>query len=220
VGFLALTASARAADLPVGKWSVAQPAAKGELVIQEVARDGKVTATLSGRAVEGTWDGETLKLKGGDTNLEACLVAEEIATGEIKYTLTGFRWTRQPNFFDVNPGEIVVRRGWYAQKVVKEADQIRVEVKGTIVCKDTTEAFVRVYRDEGFGLEEDIRIHFRLSEGEWKYWKDVLPKLNGRSVTVTGALGQVPKRLKTSLPEGAMYFEHGFVVKTATETFK
>jgi hypothetical protein len=221
VGFVLVSAaSARAAELPVGKWSVAEPAAKGELVIKEVARDGKVTATLSGNAVEGTWDGETLKLKGGDSNLEACLVVEEAAKGETKYTLTGFRWTRHPNFFDVNPGEIVVRRGWYAQKVVKEADRIKVEVKGTLVCKDTTEAYVRVYRDEGFGLEEEIRIHFRLSEGEWKHWKDVLPKLDGQAVTVNGSLGQVPKRVKTSIPEGALYFEHGFVIRTATETFK
>jgi hypothetical protein len=108
----------------------------------------------------------------------------------------------------------------FAQNVEQPTDQIKAEVKGRVVCKDTTQAYIRVYRDEGFGLEEEIRIYFRLSEEEWKRWKDVLPKLHDQTVTVTGSLGQIRKGSKTSLPAGALYFDHGFVVKTATETFK
>src|SRR5262249_46042361 len=113
-----------------------------------------------------------------------------------------------------------VKTGWYAQKVVKEVGEIKAEIRGTLVCKDTTGAYVSVKRDDGFGREEETRVYFYLSEGEWKYWRDVLPKLNGQTVTVTGPLGQIPKDPKTSIREGAMYFQGGFVVKTATEPFK
>ena len=218
---LVAPASVRAAELPVGKRSVAEPAAKGNgHQGNRPRRQGNRHAIR--QTGGGTWDGETLKLKGGRGNLEACLVVEETAKGETKYTLTGFRWTQQFSFFVAPPlpNEWTVRRGWYAQKVVKPADEIKVEIKGTIVCKDTTSAYVLVKRPDGFGREQETRVYFWLSEGEWKYWRDVLPKLNGQAVTVTGALGQIPKDTKTSIPEGAMYFQRGFVIKTATETFK
>jgi hypothetical protein len=98
---------------------------------------------------------------------------------------------------------------------MEDTDRIKVEVRGTLVCKDATSAYVRVYRDEGFGLEEDIRIYFHLSEGEWKHWKNVLPKLHDQTVTVTGSLGQIRKGTKTSIPEGALYFAGTFDIKPA-----
>jgi hypothetical protein len=223
VGFLllALGASARAADLPTGTWSVNVNGTKGELVIAEVGKDGKVKAKLLGTDVTGTWKGGVLRLNETAGVLEGRLVSEPGEKGKTKYTLTGTR--TQVTLYPVGPDEYESRTGWYAKIVTDNpapVAEIKVEVKGKIVCKDTTEAYVLVYRDEGFGLEEEIRIYFRLSEGEWKYWKDVLPKLNGKAVTVTGSLGQIPKRIKSSVPEGALYFESGFVIKTATETFK
>jgi hypothetical protein len=223
VGFLllALGASARAADLPTGTWSVNVNGTKGELVIAEVGKDGKVKAKLLGTDVTGTWKGGVLRLNETAAVLEGRLVSEPGEKGKTKYTLTGTR--TQVTLFPTDPDEYESRTGWYAQLTAETpvaTDRIKAEVRGRLVCKDTTEAYVRVYRDEGFGLEEEIRIYFRLSEGEWKYWKDVLPKLDGQTVTITGALGQIPKRVKTSIPEGALYFERGFVIKTATETFK
>ena len=215
---LAATASS-AADLPVGKWSVAFEDRKGELVIKEVGRDGKITGTMLGDPIEGTWNGETLAFKRGGATVEASLV-EEVAKDQTKYTLTGFYSWKLVSTFTPEPFERTIRRGWYAQKVVKDDDQIKAEVKGTVVCKDTSGAYVRVYRDKGFGLEEETRVYFYLSEGEWKHWKNVLTKLNGQAVTVTATLGQIRKGSKTSIPEGALYFEEGFVVKTATGTFK
>jgi hypothetical protein len=219
--FVLVSASpVRGADLPTGTWSVAVNGSKGTLSVNEVGRDGKVKAVLLSHALEGVWDGTTLTLKTGSVTLEACLVSEEDGKGETKYTLTGFRVERIANLFSDPPGEYPVKSGWYAQKIVKDADQIKVEIKGTIVCKDTTSAYVSVKRDDGFGREQETRVYFWLSEGEWKYWRDVLPKLNGQTVTVTGTLGQIPKDTKTSIPEGAMFFQRGFVIKTATETFK
>ena len=223
VGFLllALGTSARAADLPTGTWSVNVNGTKGELVVAEVGKDGKVKAKLLGTDVAGTWKDGVLRLHESAGVLEGRLVSEPAEKGKTKYTLTGTR-TQVTLFIEI-PGDAEMKTGWYAQLTAETpvaTGEIKAEVKGKVVCKDTTEAYVLVYRDEGFGLEEEIRIYFRLSEGEWKYWKDVLPKLDGQTVTVTGALGQIPKRIKSSIPEGALYFERGFVLKTATETFK
>src|SRR4051812_36706933 len=150
VAFLVLAAaSSRAADLPTGRWTVVLADAKGDLIIESVGRDAKVKATLLGGAVEGTWSGDTLSIKNGGTTLEAALVAEDLGKGQTKYTLTGFRTQRVVNAFTAPPlpAEYEVKTGWYAQKVMKEQGQITAEVKGTIVCKDITSAYVSVKRD-------------------------------------------------------------------------
>ena len=217
---LAFAATARAADLPIGEWSVVVNGTKGSLYVKEVGRDGKVNAALLGGDIEGTWDGTTLTFQRGSFKMEAFLVAEE-EKGQTKYTLTGTRVERIVSTFVSPPLPAQeVKSGWYAQKVVKEQGRIKADVKGTLVCKDTTGAYVSVKRDDGFGKETETRVYFWLSEGEWKYWRDVLPKLDGQEVTVSGALDQIPKDSQTSIPEGAMYFLRGFTIKTATETFK
>jgi hypothetical protein len=99
-------------------------------------------------------------------------------------------------------------------------DSIKAEVKGTVVFKVDAPPYVEVYRDEGFGLEETIRVYFRLDGEDAEKWKGVLAKLDGLPVTVTGHLGRAPKTVKLPVPKEALYFAPGFVVRAATETFK
>jgi hypothetical protein len=212
--------SASAADLPAGTWKVNVAGKTGELVITKIAADGTVTGKLLGRDIIAHWDGEVFTLTDLLDKVEGCLISEPDGKGKTKYTLAGVRHQTSP--IQMNAPPPVKRTGWYAQITIDTpapAGQIKVEVKGTIVCKDTTSAYVSVKQPDAFGREEETRVYFWLSEGEWKYWRDVLPKLNGQAVTVTGAVTQLPKGHQTSIPEGAIYFRGGFTIKTATETF-
>ena len=221
VAVLVLAAQlARAADLPTGTWAVNVDGKKGELVIKEVREDKTVKLTLFGTESVGTWEDGimTFHSDGLTAVYDAHLVSEPAEKGQTKYTLTGTRTdtSREPGLGMKTPTS-----GWYAQITVKPpGGQIKVEVKGKLVCKDGAPAYVSVKRDNAFGKEEETRVYFWLSEGEWKEWRDVLPKHDGETVTVTGGLGQIPIGHKTSIPEGAMYFLKGFEVKTATGTLK
>jgi hypothetical protein len=211
---------ARAADLPAGTWSVNVDGKKGELVITQIAANGRVESKLLGLAVSGHWDGKVFTLTYALDTFEGYLVSEPDGKGKTKYTLTGVRKQAPFVVMDIPPPE--KRTGWYAQITIDTpvpAGQIKVEVEGTVVCKDTTSAYVSVKQPDRFGGAEETRVYFWLSEGEWKYWRDVLPKLNGQTVTVTGAVSQLPKGSMTSIPEGAIYFHGGFTIKTAKETF-
>jgi hypothetical protein len=225
VALLVLAAPvARATDLPTGTWSVNVDGKKGELVIKQVGEDKNVKLTLFGVECDGTWDGGVLTFRdvhrseGGTADYDARLVSEPAEKGQTKYTLVG---TRTAAGNPPPPGLGPPKAGWYAQITVKPpAGQIKVEVKGTLVCKDTTSAYVSVKQENVFGKEEETRIYFRLSEGEWKEWRHFLPQHDGEAVTVTGSLGQIPTGHKTSIPEGAMYFLKGFEIKTATGPLK
>jgi hypothetical protein len=217
----AFALSVRAADLPTGTWKVNVAGETGELVITKIAADGTVTGKLLGRDISGHWDGEVFTMTDLLDKVEGYLVSEPDGKGKTKYTLTGVR--HQAPFVQKNVPPPEKRTGWYAQITIDTpapAGEIKVEVKGTIVCKkDASTPYVSVKRPDAFGREEETRIYFWLSEGEWKYWRDVLPKLDGQAVTVTGAISQLPKGHQTSIPENAVYFHHDFKIKTATETF-
>ncbi len=217
--------TARAADLPTGTWSVNVAGKTGKLVIKEVGADKKVKLTLFETDVVGGWDGETLTFIGpGLEAFEAYLVSEPVLKGErMKYTLTGLRM--QVSFAQTDVPPPAKKTGWYAQIFVlpTPAGQIKVEVKGVLVCpadKPLSEAHVLVKQKNVFGTVEETRIYFYLSEGEWKGRRDDYQRLNGEAVTITGALGQIPPGSKTSIPEGAMYFQRGYEIKTAKETLK
>jgi RNA polymerase sigma factor (sigma-70 family) len=96
-----------------------------------------------------------------------------------------------------------------------EAEALRVEIQGTLVCKDAGKCYVSVTQQANVAKEE-TRIWFWLSEGEWKYWRDILPKLNGQQVTVTGRVAQLPEGHNTSIPARALYFLRDFEITTAT----
>ena len=216
---LVLVASAApAADLPTGKWLVNVNSTKGELLITQIDKDGKVTAKLLGVDVTGTWKDGVLTLNEPLAVLEGRLVSEPIK-GRTRYVLAGVR-----KDLAVAPGGDV-KTGWYAQILADTPPaqgEIKVEVKGTLVCpedKPLAEAHVSVKQKNKFGEIEETRIYFWLSEGEWKGRRDEFWRANGQSVSVTGGLAQLPKGNNTSIPENALYFR-GFEIKTAKETLK
>jgi hypothetical protein len=212
-----------ATDLPTGKWLVNVNSTKGELVVSEISKDGKVQAKLLGVDVTGTWKNGVLTLNEAPTTvLVGRLVTEEVK-GRTKYTLTGFR--KEINFFRVGE-ETEVTTGWYATVFLPTPPpqgEIKVEVKGILVCpqdKPLADAHISVKQKNSFGDIEETRIYFYLSEGEWKGRRDDYLRLNGESVTVTGTITQMPKGTSTSIPENALYFQRGYELKTAKETPK
>jgi hypothetical protein len=79
---------------------------------------------------------------------------------------------------------------------------IKVEVKGTMVCKGIGKAYISV-RDKD---NEETQVWFWESEGRWKVLRDELPKLDGQEVTVRGQIRQLPANSSTSIPANSLYF--------------
>jgi RNA polymerase sigma factor (sigma-70 family) len=86
------------------------------------------------------------------------------------------------------------------------ANLIQAQVRGTLRFDGSKglSAYVSVMQGP---QKEETRVWFWMSEGEWKLWRDRMPKLNGKEVVVTGYLAQVPEGTGTALPARALYFE-------------
>jgi RNA polymerase sigma-70 factor (ECF subfamily) len=84
-----------------------------------------------------------------------------------------------------------------------EGDYIKAEVRGVMRLDvgDRAGGYVLVRRDN----RED-KVWFWFSEGEWKRWRDVFPKLAGAEVIVRGRIAQMPAGSMASVPAGALHF--------------
>ena len=135
VALLLAASGGSAEDLPNGTWRVNVAGKKGELLIAEVAKDGKVKAKFLGADVTGTWKDGVLTLDAAGV-LEGRLVTEPAEKGQTKYTLTG-TYTQELGSADIlNPKVYTTKTGWYAQITADTPPplgQIKVEVKGVLV---------------------------------------------------------------------------------------
>src|SRR5262245_18839789 len=85
-----LTASAGAADLPIGTWAANTDGTKCDLVIKEVTEGGTVKGTLAGAEFVGKWNGRSLTFAFDNVaSYEGHLITEPAENGQTKYTLTG-----------------------------------------------------------------------------------------------------------------------------------
>jgi RNA polymerase sigma factor (sigma-70 family) len=102
-------------------------------------------------------------------------------------------------------------------KAAPKGDYILAVVHGVLRSDDPdrpASAYVLVRRAE---LGED-KVWFWFSEGEWKRWRDIFPKLNGAGVVVRGKLAQMPKGSGASIPPGALYFLSGVEIESPPGT--
>jgi hypothetical protein len=217
VASLSLTVAARAAELPTGTWAVNSGGTKGNLIITEVGKDGKVKAKFLGAEVTGIWKKDVLTLNEVAGLVEARLVSEPAGKGKIKYTLTGTR--TQVTFFPVAPDSGEHKSGWYAQITADvpppaPTGEIKTEVRGVLV-QDGTSVYVSVKQKDIFGKVQETRIYVWKSEGEWKALQNTLKPMYGKEIVVTATLAQLPKGHMTSIPEEALYFLGKFEPKLA-----
>ena len=101
-------------------------------------------------------------------------------------------------------------------KAAPKGDYIKAEVRGILRMEapDRPASFYVLVRHDG---RED-KVWFWFSEGEWKAWRDIVPKLVGAEVLVRGRLGQLPQNSNASIPPGAMHFESGVEIESPPGT--
>jgi hypothetical protein len=97
---------------------------------------------------------------------------------------------------------------------------IQVEVNGTLICDEAGQTYVSVKRRWVNKMRVETRVWFRLTEGEWRYWVNHLPGLNGQQVAVRGRIAQIPEGTRASIPPNALYFLHGFEIETPSGKLK
>lgn len=200
---LALAVAVRAADLPTGTWAANVDGNKGDLVIKQV-KDGKVTGSLLGTDVTGTWNGKALVFAIGELRYEAHLVSEPGENGKTKYTLTGTR--TETKRVETRVAIHRISTGWYAQMSADtpKYGEIKAVVRGVLVTEATT-AYVSVKVDAN---TPEVRVWFRATDDQWNALRPLLKELNGKEVTVTGKLGTLAKAgpAPAGMGEGALYF--------------
>jgi uncharacterized protein (TIGR03067 family) len=86
-----------------------------------------------------------------------------------------------------------------------KGDYIKAEVRGILRLADPDRP-ASWYVAVRHGNQED-KVWLWFSEGEWKAWRDIVPKLVGAEVVVRGRMAQMPQKSGASIPPGSMHFE-------------
>jgi RNA polymerase sigma factor (sigma-70 family) len=105
----------------------------------------------------------------------------------------------------VPPAEEAVPRLTDKAKAAPREDYIKAEVRGVLRMETPdrpASAYVAVRRSD---REDKVWLWF--NEGQWKAWRDIVPKLVGTEVVVRGRIGQMPAKSMASIAPGAMHFE-------------